>query len=267
MILEVDVGNTRLKWRLLSVGNTGADGVSAGNVIERGFVMTETLTSVHSVNLCFGNIAASRLTMIRIGTVVGSQRELLALWAAQYSLVPMFAQTSVSCGAVVNAYDDVDQMGVDRWLGIVAAYSKVKSACLIIDAGSAVTIDLVDNGGRHLGGYIVPGLQMMRHSLFGQTDQVESNAEKTSTANVSFALSPGKNTQAAVANGLPLMLIGMIQRLLLDVQAAYDISPFVILTGGDGAFLERLIHDELAMSMEFVPELVMDGLSLVEYER
>jgi type III pantothenate kinase len=263
MILEIDVGNTRLKWRLLSVGDAHADGVAADSVIERGFVMTATLTSVYDVNLCFGNIAASQLVMIRIGTVVSLLRELLTLWAAQYSLVPVFAQTSASHGAVVNAYNDVDQMGVDRWLGIVAAYNKVSGACLIVDAGSAVTIDLVADGGQHLGGYIVPGLQMMRHSLFGQTDQVESNAEKTSAASVSFALSPGNNTQDAVANGLPLMLLGVIRQVLSDVQADYGVTPFVLLTGGDGAFLERLVRNDVTTEVKFLSELVMDGLSLV----
>lgn len=257
MILEIDVGNTRVKWRL----------VSLDAVVKRGFGMTAALTSVHDVNQCLGVIAASQLKIIRIATVVSFYRELLTSWAAQYSLVPVFAKTSASCSGVLNAYDDIDQMGVDRWLGIVAAYEKVRSACLIVDAGSAVTIDLVESGGNHLGGYIVPGLQMMRHSLFGQTDQVEGNAEKTSATHHAFEFSAGKNTQAAVSNGLPLMLLGLVQRLLLDFQVRYGEFPFVMLTGGDGEFLKDLMSDDGLVGVAFVPELVMDGLSFIVDEK
>jgi type III pantothenate kinase len=255
MILEVDVGNTRVKWRLLS------DGV----VLERGFEMTVELTSIDDVDSCFVNIAVSRLTEIHIATVVLSYRKLFTLWAAQYSLAPVFVQTSGSCRGVINAYKEVDQMGVDRWLAIVAAYEKVCGACFIIDAGSAVTIDIVKEGGQHLGGYIVPGLHMMRHSLFGQTDQVGDNAGKASGANVctSKSVSPGKSTQTAVSSGLPLMLLGMIHWLLLDFKDTSDARPSILVTGGDGAFLKGLLSSNGITGVRCVPELVMDGLSLV----
>jgi type III pantothenate kinase len=256
MILEIDVGNTRVKWRLIK--DTA--------VIGRGFEETATLTSVDDVNKRLaGAVSAHLLTDIHIATVVHSCRKLFTLWAAQYSLTPVFAKTLPSFSGVTNAYGDANQMGVDRWLAIVAAYQKIKGACFIVDAGSAVTIDIVKEGGEHLGGYIVPGLQLMRHSLFGKTDQVGGNAEKTLEVSMysSSAIFPGRNTQAAVSEGLPLMLLGMIYWLLLDFQAATGIEPSILVTGGDGVFLADLLRDKNIVGVEYVPELVLDGLTLV----
>jgi type III pantothenate kinase len=257
MILEVDVGNTRVKWRL----------IEGGAVIARGFEEAAKLTSVDEVNKCLLiNVVPSHLlAAVHIATVVLSFRKLFTLWAAQYSLTPVFAKTLPSFNGVTNAYDDVSQMGVDRWLVIVAAYQKIKGACFVIDVGSAVTIDIVKEGGEHLGGYIVPGLQLMRRSLFGEIDQVGSNAEKTPEVNMysSSAIFPGRNTQVAVSEGLPLMLLGMVHWLLLDFQAATGVDPSILVTGGDGGFLVDLLREKNIVGIEYVPELVLDGLSLV----
>jgi type III pantothenate kinase len=255
MRLEIDIGNTRVKWRLL-MNNV---------VLERGFGITADLGSTSDIDRCFIDVALSTLEVIHIATVVSSHRRLFTLWSAQYSLIPVFAQTSESSNGVLNAYDDVDQMGVDRWLAIVAAYKKINGACFIVDAGSAVTIDIVKEGGQHLGGYIVPGLQQMRHSLFGQTDLVGDNAKKTAVVNVSSvsAISPGTNTQTAVSTGLPLMLLGMIHWLLLEFTSANGVQPSILVAGGDGAFLAELLTNNGIGDVECTPELVMDGLSLV----
>jgi type III pantothenate kinase len=256
MILEVDVGNTRVKWRL----------IKDAAVIERGFEETAKLTSVDEINKRLVSAVSSHLlAAVHIVTVVLSFRELFTLWAMQYSLTPVFAKTLPSFGGVTNAYDDVNQMGVDRWLAIVMAYQKIKGACFIVDAGSAVTIDIVKEGGGHLGGYIVPGLQLMRRSLFGETDQVVCNAKKTPEVSMysSSAIFPGRNTQAAVSEGLPLMLLGMIHWLLLDFQVATGVEPSILVTGGDGGFLAELLREKNISGIEYVPELVLDGLSLV----
>ena len=90
------------------------------------------------------------------------------------------AKLGLESGSVRNGYEDIAQLGVDRWAAIVGAYTHFGSAVCIVDAGTAVTVDLVRDGGRHLGGLIVPGLQLMRSSLEQDTEDIERFSKKSS---------------------------------------------------------------------------------------
>lgn len=249
MILEVDVGNTRIKWRLRL----------AGDVVSRGYGETSLLRSKDDLERLFANDDLSQLRGIYVATVVVRYQKMFVDWAANRFPAPVFAATSQSCAQIVNAYVDFRQMGVDRWLAIVAGYHRVKEACLIIDAGSAITIDVLRSNGRHLGGYIVPGLQLMRHTLFSQADQVD--VPEFFFDDKDLSLSPGKSTRQAVASGLPLMILGMINSILSENKTQH--LPFILVTGGDGDYLSALLRYHQLGSVEYIPELVLDGLAMV----
>jgi len=251
LIIEIDIGNTRMKWRLRG---------DEGHVLKRGFTLTSTVTSVASLDALFAEESLVGLYRVRIATVVSSHNGHLVEWAKQYGIEPSFAITEAYCAGVTNAYKTVAQMGVDRWLATIAAYGRVKGACLVIDAGSALTVDVVQADGQHKGGYIVPGLEMMYRSLLGDTEQLNLSQKKWRQYPLIPTLSD--NTQQAVLSGLPLMLLGLVRNVLSAVEDGRQ-PPVVLVTGGDGDYVAKLLLHHAVRDVEYVPELVMDGLSLV----
>jgi type III pantothenate kinase len=238
MILEVDIGNTRTKWRCLQDGVVQARGVvSEGELGE----WANTVGREYSPK------------MIRVACV-GARRVVdeLGHRANEWGCELLEAQTTREVASIRCGYDDPSSMGVDRWLAVVAAYSQFGQACVVVDVGSAVTVDLVDNSGQHLGGYIVPGFGMMCQSLFQGTGKVKV------VPLISADIGPGISTSEAVSHGGLLMVKAMVE------QAAENLSDMgdpvqIVVTGGDAG---RLI-EVLSGVVSHVPELVMDGLDVV----
>jgi type III pantothenate kinase len=122
-----------------------------------------------------------------------------------------------------------------------------------VDAGSAVTIDYVDGQGHHLGGYILPGLQMMRRSL--KLDAARIGFEYDDQINAV----PGRSTGECANHGLAWLTESLVQRLSGDV-ARFRLDR-VVLTGGDaGRFLS------LGLKAEHRPALVLEGLEIVDVQ-
>ena len=92
-------------------------------------------------------------------------------WVAQqWQLVPEYAHTQAYYQGLTVAYQDERRLGVDRWLAMLAArQAAAGQGVCVVDCGSALTLDVVDHEGRHLGGYIVPGLAMMESALLNNT--------------------------------------------------------------------------------------------------
>ncbi len=242
MILELDLGNTRGKWRLLDGGEVPARG------------------SLSTADLRLGNLPAEWVDLcprrVRAANVAGAAvaEALTAVVRQLFGLPVEFARVESHCAGITCGYRDIGRLGVDRWLAVLAAYDKDSRAALIVDCGSAVTLDLLDNGGRHLGGYIVPGLDLMRRALYQDTDAV-----KVSRALVpGMSLAPGRDTIDAVNRGLPLMVLGAVECALQELHRGGAEESLLWLTGGDGPLLSSLCN----RSHQLVPDLVLDGLAL-----
>ncbi|WP_288132846.1 type III pantothenate kinase [Microbulbifer sp.] len=248
-ILELDLGNTRCKWRQLA---------SAGvaDVVSRGAFATSAWRS----GALPGDWQGLSLSRVRVANVAG---EGVAEAVRQYfmdgfGLEPEFAKVSTRCAGVTCAYKDVSRLGVDRWLAVLAAHQRDPSPSLVVDCGSAVTLDLLGSGGCHLGGYIVPGLALMRRALFQDTDAVKVHGGTAA----SRSLAPGRDTAEAVNRGLPLMVLGAIeearQQLMSAAVGPSEPAPKVWITGGDSAYLSSLCTLEHVR----VDDLVLEGLAL-----
>lgn len=237
MILDLDIGNTRVKWRV-----TDALGkVSAGS-------------RVHGVDeIKFANPEFASIERVRISSVLPAERSLR--FAGQIleatGVEAEFARTRHAQCGVRNSYADVSRMGIDRWLGMLAGYAQAMGACCVIDAGTAVTLDWIDASGEHLGGYIVPGYATMRRSLLTGTGQVRIVDE------CSAEVAPGRATESAVANGALLMLLGFVTRGVGQCSADLP-ERKVILTGGDAGMLAEHLEFEFVVNQD----LVLDGLAL-----
>lgn len=253
-ILELDQGNTRCKWRIVQVGAAG--GIQ---IIARGFVDNTVWQGDGALPEAWLSAGVDRA---RIANVAGQQREKQMADHLRDALgvEAEFARVAPQCGGVTCAYAEPQRLGVDRWLAVLAAHARDPSPALVVDCGSAVTLDLLGAHGAHLGGYIVPGLGLMRRALYQDTDAVKVVQEFAP----GMSLAPGRDTATAVNRGLPLMVLGAVERALEELRSLVEDeqAPRIWLTGGDAALFTTLapLSDKLQHCL--VPDLVMDGLVL-----
>ncbi|AOS96810.1 Type III pantothenate kinase [Microbulbifer aggregans] len=240
MILEVDLGNTRCKWRLLGSG-APVCGVVETASLRRG-VPPETWPAFPVTRVRAANVAG-------VEAAEGLANVVKALGWGRVE----FARVERLCAGVTCGYRDLSRLGVDRWLAVLGAHRHFARPCLVADCGSAVTLDLLGAGGRHLGGYIVPGLALMRRALFRDTDAVKV----PDTVEPGMSLVAGRDTDEAVNRGLVLMVLGAIEEAMKTLAAEAP-SPLLVVTGGDGPILASLAEH----ATELVPDLVLDGLAL-----
>lgn len=235
MILQCDVGNSALKWRLSE----------SGQVVESGVVPRDT-------GPVLPTLTRSPLA-VWIASVAGTEVEKCIAAAAEdaWGLRPWFARTTSAACGITNSYDLPERMGVDRWLAMIAAWQRVGDALCVIDAGTALTIDFLDAGGVHRGGYIIPGLVLMEHALLSNTDRVRFDEAPGGH------ITPGRSTAAAVRNGVQLAQLGAVEMAL----SRFGADATCIFTGGDGALAMRLLE----CGGSFVEDLVLEGLDCLGY--
>jgi type III pantothenate kinase len=239
LILELDVGNTAIKWRRLNAGGVLDSGRIVGGI--------EGLR----------DLLPKAVVMVRIGSVANSDREAqLRALLIESGVKYEFVVSQVECAGVVNAYQDIHKMGVDRWLAMVAAFQVNRRACVVIDAGTALTIDLVNNKGLHRGGYILPGASLVLKVLREGTGQVRFSSDDAKIT------APGINTDSCVHNGKWLGLVGAIRGALNEAELLIGHQYDVFITGGDGLTLRSLAGD-VATSWCYHEDLVLDGLAPV----
>jgi len=157
-----------------------------------------------------------------------------------------FVTSKAKFGSFISAYKEPETLGVDRWLAMVAGVHKYPDQnLLVIDAGSALTFDVVLADGKHQGGLIMPGLGVLRAG-FNQftTNSVELKAENLAD-----------NTKEAWSFGTSKMFINAINGQINTYQSMYK-DLVVILTGGDAKNIEPLIEGKTHVHQN----LVLDGL-------
>jgi len=148
---------------------------------------------------------------------------------------------------------------VDRWLGLVAARAQGPCGAVVVDAGSALTLDSLAPGGRHEGGWIVPGLAMGRDALFQGTARVRGEVEWQWQGE-----GVPRHTAEAVAQGLLRQSIALIWDITERLAARWAVPPRVMLTGGDAqALLPGLAQRLPPAQLMLAPDLVLDGLLLL----
>lgn len=236
-ILEIDWGNTCLKWRLLEPGpKVMQHGVSSsGEALLKSAEVEDFAATVTEVRLC----------SVRAANEVN---ELVAQLQEKVKVTVNRLEVRRSCGGLTIQYEDVGRLGVDRWLGMLAALRSAPEGFIMVDSGTAMTIDVVDASGVHQGGYIVPGLKLLRRSLELNT-KIQLGRGKPGD---DFAL--GQSTDDAVYNGTSMMAVGLIE----EVRQKYpDLSVF--LAGGDAETLAKSLR---FASWEIKADLVLNGFSI-----
>lgn len=230
--LLLDIGNSSAKWMC----------VDAAGALRQGRIDTNALVEELGEDLVGATVMVSSVAAPNI-------QEALHTELAALSKGVWFARSRASLDGLVNSYEDAERMGVDRWLAMLAARQRVSGRVCVVDAGSALTIDLIAADGHHEGGYIIPGTALMERALFADTGRVRDSAP----TNTSVA--PGQSTAEAVSHGLLLAQAGSV-RLAMSLAEAQGERPQLLLCGGGAPSLAVVLH----LPYEETPNLVFEGL-------
>ncbi|MEK6594529.1 MAG: type III pantothenate kinase, partial [Pseudomonadota bacterium] len=140
------------------------------------------------------------------------------------------------------------QLGADRWAALIGAWHRFHGPCLVVGAGTTVTVDALSGEGVFLGGLIIPGFELMRGSLARNTAQLKLQ-------DGDFHYFPD-NTANAIMSGAINALCGAVERMLGFMQETGEVMPCVVLSGG----VAGLLADRLNARVEVVDNLVLEGL-------
>lgn len=244
MILELDCGNSFIKWR---VTEKGEDSIKAAGVVGSDEALLEQLARLPDLEL-------NHCRLVSVRTCEETEKLVAGLRQA-FSLSAVCATPARTLAGVINGYDDHERLGLDRWLALVGGYHLSRKACLVIDLGTAVTSDFVNADGEHLGGFICPGMPLMRNQLRTHTRRIRYDTDAAAKALTSFV--PGRSTAEAVERGCSWMLRGFVQTQLELAREQWVDDFVVFVTGGDAALVEDVIP-----GARVVPDLVFIGLAL-----
>ncbi len=244
MILELDCGNSFIKWRVLELGGAV---VRAEGVVSSDVALIDSLIALPGLLL-----TRCRLVSVR---ALGETDKLVDALVSTFGVVVCCAVSAREMGGVRNGYEDFERLGLDRWLAMLGGFKLASGACLVLDFGTAATADFVAANGEHLGGFICPGMPLMRNQLRTHTRKIRYDDEAAERA--LERLSPGHTTVEAVERGCTLMLRGFVLTQLELARTYWGDSFTVFLTGGDA----ELVWDAVPQA-RLVPDLVFVGLAM-----
>lgn len=233
-VLALDVGNSRLKWGVSGPSGwieSGAESIAESKrLLEQWEELRDPLQIVGS------NVAGNRVA-----------EELAKYWKNR-GLAVYWIQTSASCCGVINNYENAGQLGTDRWAALIGAWNKTKRECLVVSAGTAMTLDMLDGRGEFIGGQILPGRKLMITALVSGTQALKDQSGDVKR----FPL----NTSDAMASGVATALISSIEAAYHQLHTHCGVEPACLVTGGDAEWL----IDCLSIEAQMEPMLVLDGL-------
>lgn len=246
MKLLVDIGNTCIKYCLqvdneLMVSHSILHQQQYQKAVQAAWSTIEQPESVW-----VANVAGKR-----------AQNEIATYCQSQWQLDANFVQVQKKFEGIENHYQDIHQMGVDRWLAVLGTRTIFsKGGVIIIDAGTAVNIELLNNKNQYLGGVILPGMNLMHQALMGNTNITKT---ELSTFISNEVVVIGQSTKQCVDSGIRYGLVGAIERVVQVMQAELETDAQLLITGGGIDWLQ----DKLEFTARREQDLVLLGLARV----
>jgi len=241
--LLVDMGNSRLKWALADGGVPR----NIGSLTHRDHDLSELLSK------SWAGLDQPQRVFVASVAAAGVRDQLEAWLRRHWDRQPDFLVSPARDADLINSYAEPARLGCDRWAAMVAARHQSRSAFCVVDCGTAVTIDVVDAAGQHLGGYILPGIHAMLQCL-GQTTTLNvTDLDNSDTATL------GTSTQAAVQAGVVQAIAALVEQTVSERQPAGAVTMRCILTGGDAGRIAPL----LKIPYEQQANLVLEGLAVL----
>lgn len=239
-ILAIDAGNSRIKWGAHEDGSWLAQGwVATGRAaqLSRAWARIERPDTVIAANVAGARVART-----------------LAAAARRFRRPVRFVtSTAAQCG-VRNSYANPRQLGADRWAALIGAWNLHRGPCVVVNAGTTVTVDALDGGGVFLGGMIVAGAGLMRDALARNTAGLRPRPG-------CFAYFPSR-TADAIESGAVNALAGAVERMVRFMREAGVPPPLTVIAGGAA----QIIAPQLTGAVEVVDNLVLEGLVRIALE-
>lgn len=233
--LLIDAGNSRIKWALLIRGQWAHLGTG---------VLADAATDWSRLE------APARVVVSNVAGPLVQQT--IIQRCADWGLTPEFIVATLHQCGVSNRYQQVEKLGSDRWAALIAAWHIERRACLVVNCGTATTVDALSDEGEFLGGLILPGITLMQQSLLAKAAQLR----EASGAVCDFP----RNTADAMASGAVAATVGAILRqyaLLGQPQGP------CLLSGGAAGHIADLLAD---LPLVQIDNLVLHGLQRIAEE-
>lgn len=240
-ILAIDAGNTRIKWGVHEDGSWRVQGwvaTARAARLAREWAGLEPPDAVIASNVAGARAARS-----------------IAAAARRLKRRARFVKSAARQCGVKNAYANPAQLGPDRWAALIGARHLHGGACVVVNAGTTMTVDALAADGVFLGGTIVAGADLMRGALSRNTAQLRPRGGE-------FAFFPAR-TADAIESGVVNALAGAVERMLHYLRQAGQPAPLTLLSGGAA----RLLAPHLNGAVEVVDNLVLEGLLRIALEK
>jgi type III pantothenate kinase len=248
VLLLIDIGNTRIKWARADSRGLGEQSAA----VHANWTEQELVQQVLDAGPQAGRVVIANVGGKRMGDLV--QAALLRHWQVQ----PQFMQSPAAAAGIRNAYPEPAKLGVDRWMAMLGGKSLEAGPICVVSVGTAMTIDGVDASGRHLGGVIVPGPELMVSSLLKSTSEIAQRAATGRTQQQLFA----DNTLGAIQQGAVQALAALVDRAMDTMRDQVGQAPALMLTGGASPRLRGAIRNPARE----IPDLVLRGLLVAAAE-
>ena len=245
MFLVFDIGNSsigcavfdgeelRTRWRMDTELASAVYATRLGNVLER------------------AGIGATELEGAIASSVVRGMTDVMGRAVRSVAGCDLIEADPRTDPGIDVAVEKPEAVGVDRLLAAGAAFRRVRGAVIVVDAGTALTVDLVSSAGCFMGGTISPGLKAMANALSSETSLLpEVNLEAPASA-------VGRDTRECIRAGVLFGAAGAVDRVVEELSDAADRSPRVVLTGGDAHVLSPFLKS----THDSEPDLVLHGLA------
>ncbi len=245
MILVIDAGNSRVKWGWLETEGEGTPRWASIATVP----LIEFAAASDHVNPF--SVTHEDPERIVISNVAGEgAHQLLVNWTSIFEAEPLWLKAQAERCGVRNGYEKPELLGADRWAALIAARALHHGASLVVNAGTATTVDMLAADGSFLGGAILPGVDLMRFVLHEHTGRLP-------LAEGSYRETP-RNTVDAIETGCRHAQAGAVERMYRVFREVAP-APLCIVAGGAG----RVLVDQLSMPRRYVENLVLDGLAQI----
>jgi type III pantothenate kinase len=240
-ILAIDAGNTRVKWGLFD---------QSGNLLEQGVCMHAELP----------NLLLPTANEAMISNVAGNAIETQLKKSLANTVKIHWVTSQASACGVKNGYMKPETLGTDRWVALIAAWHIKHAPCVVVNAGTAVTIDALTGDGEFIGGMILPGLDLMQQSLGLATAQLPTLCAPQTQDSSIFA----NNTADAIHVGALHAISGAINQMAHALQSHSKQVPAVIISGGNADAIKKHLPSDVTKQVLIVDNLVLQGLYLLK---
>ena len=237
MYLLIDIGNTRIKWQQRD---------------DKDILLTDSILVEEFMDIDFSSIKSIDkiiVSNVNHSVVLDKLKEILSKFKC-----PIIETKPISNEYLINDYEDHKTLGIDRWLTALGAWKLYQRPLLVINAGTAITIDLIEldreSKAHFKGGMILPGVAISLAVLNNSTNLIDTEIGKSQY--------PSLNTKDAVTTGIMTSIQGAVNLVCRKLPSSLPI----LLTGGDANLIFEQAEDDWKSRIKLEGDLIFEGLML-----